>query len=139
VSRTSDDLEIYTGLVRSFEWYWDENDEMPGLDAFNDLNDDDKAAVMASLEHWGDLELGKRVSETRINEECAEPKILAVKGGKHRFAMFHAGNNVWIVCDYYRKQKEKLDKLGKAAIERTIVKKQIYERRVQAGGYYERD
>jgi len=108
VSRISDDLEIYTGLVRSFEWYWDENDEMPGLDVFNDLNDDDKAAVMASLEHWGDLELEKRVSETRINEECAEPKILAVKGGKHRFAMFHAGNNVWIVCDYYRKQKEKL-------------------------------
>lgn len=139
VPRTADDLEIYSGDVRSFEWYWDENDEMPGLDAFVALDDDGRAAVIASLEHWGDLEMGKRVSTTRINEEHDDPKILAVKAGKYRFTMFHAGSNVWVVCDYYLKQKQKLDKRAKAAIERTIARKQSYERRVRSGEYYERD
>ncbi|HVA29419.1 MAG TPA: hypothetical protein VNF68_14655 [Candidatus Baltobacteraceae bacterium] len=111
---------------------------MPGLDDFEDLNDDGKAAVVATLEHWGDLEIGKRVSETRINEEHDDPKILAAKAGKHRFGMFHAGDNVWIVCRYYEKQKQKLDKAGKNAIRLTIEDKKDYETRVSAGEYYER-
>jgi hypothetical protein len=112
---------------------------MPALDAFEDLDSDDKAAVIAVFEHWGGLELGKRVSETRINEEHDDPKILAAKAGKHRFSMFHAGNNVWIVCRYYAKQKQKLDKVGKAAIRLTIDDKKDYEKRLGAGEYYERN
>ena len=138
VKRTSDDLDIYVGTFRSFEWFWSSNGEMPGLDDFEDLNDDGKAAVVATLEHWGDLEIGKRVSETRINEEHDDPKILAAKAGKHRFGMFHAGDNVWIVCRYYEKQKQKLDKAGKNAIRLTIEDKKDYETRVSAGEYYER-
>ena len=137
--RTSADLDIYIGSVRSFEWFWLSNDEMPGLDAFEDLNDGDKAAVIATLEHWGRLELGKRVSDTRINEEHADPKILAAKAGKHRFSMFHAGDNVWIVCRYYEKRKQKLDKVGKAAIRLTVDDQKEYDKRVGAGGYYERN
>lgn len=137
--RTVDEIEIHSGEVRSFEWYWDEHSEMPGLDSFEDLDADGQAAVMASLEHWASLELGKRVSETRINEEHDDPKVLAVKGGKHRFAMFHAGDNNWIVCDYYSKQKGKLDNLGKGAVKRTIAKMKSYQQRVKAGEYYERD
>jgi len=136
--RTSDDLDIYAGSVRSVEWFWPASDEMPGLDAFEALSADSKAAIMATFEHWGDLELGKRVSETRVNEEHADPKILAAKAGKHRFSMFHAGDNAWIVCRYYEKQKQKLDKAGKTAIKMTIEDKKDYEERVSAGDYYER-
>ncbi len=123
--RTSDDLDIYVGSVRSFEWFWPISDEMPGLEAFEGLRADGKAAIMATFEHWGNLELGKRISETRVNEEHADPKILAAKAGKHRFAMFHAGDNAWIVCRYYEKQKQKLDKAGKNAIKLTIEDKKI--------------
>ena len=137
--RTSGDLEVHTGAVRSFEWYWNGHGNMPGLDAFEELDKDDRAAVIATLELWGDLPNGKRVSDTRINEENDDPKILAAKAGKHRFSMFHAGDNIWIVCRYYVKQKTKLDKLGKAAINRTIDDKKDYERRVSSGTYYERD
>ena len=136
--RTSVDLDIYAGTVRSFEWLWSSNDVMPGLDAFEGLDEDDQAAVIATFEHWGDLELGRRVSETRINEESANPKILAAKTGKHRFSMFHAGGNVWIVCRHYEKQKQKLDKIGKTAIKLTIEDQKEYEKRVSAGEYYER-
>ena len=137
-TRTSDDLDIYVGSVRSFEWYWSRNDEMPALDDFETLSDDSRAAIIATLEHWGDLEIGKRVSKTRINEEHDDPKILAAKAGKHRFAMFHAGDNVWIVCRYYEKQKQKLDKTGKSAIKLTIEDQKEYEKRVSVGEYYER-
>jgi len=34
--RTSADLDIYVGKVRSFEWYWNGDGNMPGLDAFED-------------------------------------------------------------------------------------------------------
>ncbi len=136
--RTSTDLDIYVGSVRNFEWFWSANNEMPGLDAFESLNDDEKAAVIATFEHWGDLELGKRVSDTRINEEHADPKILAAKAGKHRFSIFHAGDNLWIVCRYYEKQKRKLDKMGTVAIKLTIEDQRDYDKRVGAGGYYER-
>lgn len=112
---------------------------MPGLDAFESLNEDEQAAVIAIFEHWGDLELGKRVSETRVNEEHADPKILAAKAGKHRFSMFHAGDNIWIVCRHYEKQKQKLDKLGKTAIKLTVNDLSDYEKRVRAGEYYERN
>lgn len=137
--RTSANLDVFVGTVRSFEWYWNGDGDMPGLDAFEDLDDDDRAAVIATLELWGDLPNGIRVSDTRINEENDDPKILAAKAGKHRFAMFHAGDNVWVVCRYYVKQKTKLDKLGKAAIKRTVADKKDYEKRVAAGEYYERD
>lgn len=112
---------------------------MPGLDAFESLDNDDQAAVIAVFEHWGDLELGKRVSETRVNEEHTVPKILALKAGKHRFSMFHAGDNIWIVCRHYEKQKQKLDNLGKTAIKLTVNDLNDYEKRVRAGEYYERN
>lgn len=136
--RTGDDLEIYAGKTRSFEWFWDARGEMPGLDAFEGLDEDGRDAVIATLEHWGDLELGKHVSTTRVNQEHSDPKILAIKADSHRFATFHAGENTWIVCHYYKKQKNKLDKLGKAAIRRTIAAKKDYEERVSLGEYYER-
>lgn len=137
--RTRADLDIYVGSVRSLEWFWSATGEMPGLDAFEGLSKDEKAAVMATFEHWGDLEIGKRISETRINAENAAPKVLAVKAGKHRFSMFHAGDNIWIVCRYYEKQKQKLDRLGKVAIRLTIVDLKDYGERVSVGEYYERD
>jgi hypothetical protein len=136
--RTGAALDIFVGAVRSFEWFWASNDEMPGLDAFEDLDDSGKAAVIATFEHWGELEIGKRVSETRVNEEHRDPRVLAVKAGKHRFSMFHAGGNVWVVCRYYEKQKSKLDKAGKVAIRLTIGDQNEYAKRVRAGEYYER-
>ena len=137
--RTSDDLELYAGATRTFEWFWNSQGEMPGLDAFELLDDDGKAGVIATLEHWGNLELGRHVSTSRVNEEHSNPKILALKAGVHRFAMFHAGQNVWIICGYYKKRKAKLDNLGKTAVQKTIADKHEYEERVKRAAYYERD
>ncbi|MGA8384487.1 MAG: hypothetical protein WB687_04270 [Candidatus Cybelea sp.] len=105
VKRTSDDLDIYVGTTRSFEWYWNADDEMLGRDAFEELDEDDQDAILATVKYWGDLERGKHIAKSRVNEEHDDPKILAIKAGKHRFTVFHAGADVWIVCDYYPKQK----------------------------------
>ena len=137
-NRTSADLDIVLGAVRSFEWFWASNNEMPGLDAFEALSSKDQAMVIATFEHWGELNLGKHVSETRISEEHVEPKILAAKAGKHRFTMFHAGENHWIVCRYYQKRKQKLDRNGKITIKLTIEDRKDYLGRVNAEEYYER-
>jgi hypothetical protein len=136
--RTGGSLSIYDGRTRSFEWYWDGSGEMPALDAYEALDEDDQDAVMASIEYWGDLEQGKRTSETRVNRENDDPPIYAIKAGAHRFSAFHAGDDTWIICDYYKKQKRKLDKIGKASIKRTVRAKTDYEHRVKEGMYYER-
>lgn len=56
VKRTSDDLDIYVGTTRSFEWYWNAGDEMLGRDAFDELDEDDQDAILATVKYWGDLE-----------------------------------------------------------------------------------
>jgi hypothetical protein len=94
VKRTSDDLDIYVGTTRSFEWYWNAGDEMLGRDAFDELDEDDQDAILATVKYWGDLERGKHIAKSRVNEEHDDPKILAIKAGKHRFTVFHAGADV---------------------------------------------
>jgi hypothetical protein len=139
VSRVSDDLPVVDGAVRSVEWFWAADGTMPGLDAFETLNSEDKAAVIAALRHWADLPYGKRALESRINEENANPKILAVKAGKHRFTMFHGSDDTWVIHRYYPKGKTKLDKVGTAVVRSTKSAIADYEQRVKDGRYYERD
>jgi hypothetical protein len=136
--RTGDNLDLLIGAIRSFEWFWEADGTMPALDAFEDLPIGDQDAVVATFRHWGDLPHGQRISETRVNEEHDDPKILAAKAGKHRFTVFHAGNDAWIVYGYYAKRKAKLDKVGRGAVERAIKAKDDYEERVKRGVYYER-
>jgi len=136
--RTGDDLDLLIGAIRSFEWFWEADGTMPALDVFEGLASDDQDALVATFRHWGDLPHGRRISETRVNEEHDDPKILAAKAGKHRFTVFHAGNDVWIVHGYYAKRQAKLDKIGRAAVERAIKAKNDYEERVKRGVYYER-
>jgi hypothetical protein len=138
ILRTSDDLAVVDGDVRSLEWFWTAEGEMPGLDAFEKFDDEAKAGVIATFRHWADLPHGKRASQSRLNEENAAPKILAAKAGKHRFTMFHAGGDIWIVHRHYLKSKEKLDKVGKAVVRTTVLAIDDYQRRVKGGSYYER-
>jgi hypothetical protein len=137
--RTSDDLSVVDGEVRSLEWFWAADGTMPGLDVFEALDPESQAAVIATFRHWADLPHGKRASESRINEENADPKILAAKAGKHRFTMFHSGGEIWVVHRHYPKGKAKLDKIGKAVIKTTVRAIADYEQRVKDGDYYERD
>jgi hypothetical protein len=138
IVRTGDDLAVVDGEVRSLEWFWTAAGEMPGLDAFDELDDEAKAAVIATFRHWADLPHGKRASESRINEESSEPKILAAKAGKHRFTMFHAGGDIWVVHRHYLKRKTKLDKIGRTVVKTTVLAIDDYERRVKDGTYYGR-
>ncbi len=121
------------------EWFWAADGTMPGLDVFETLDPEAKAAVIATFRHWADLAHGKRAAESRINEEHADPKILAAKAGKHRFTMFHAGSEVWVIHRHYPKGKKKLDRVGKAIIQTTVLAIADYEQRVKDGKYYERD
>ncbi len=82
IVRTTDDLAVVDGAVRSLEWYWAADGTMPGLDAFDALDPEQQAAVIATFRHWADLPHGKRASESRINDENDDPKILAAKAGK---------------------------------------------------------
>jgi len=78
------------------------------------------------------------VSETRVNQEYDDPKIFAVKAGKHRFTVFHGSFDTWVVHRYYPKAKNKLDKVGKAVVNTTINAVDDYNERTRRGRYYER-
>lgn len=136
--RSAQDLDLYVGSHRSFEWYWDANGQMSGLDAYESLNPTARAGVLAAFEHWGTTPHGERPLQSRVNEEHAKPLILAAKAGDHRFLAFHAGDDVWVVTGYYKKQGSKLDKIGKREVQRAIAALADYELRVMQGKYYER-
>ena len=52
-SGTTDDLDIYVGTTRSFEWYWNADDEMHGRDVLEELDEDDQDAILATVKYWG--------------------------------------------------------------------------------------
>jgi hypothetical protein len=139
VRRSSDEIDIVDGQVRSFEWFWAEDGSMPGLDDFERLDADVRAQVIGIVRHWADLPPGRRLSETRVNVEHHDPKVFAVKAGRHRFTVVHAGRSVWVVHRRYEKRKTKLDRTGKIVVGTTIKAMQDYARRVADGTYYERE
>jgi hypothetical protein len=51
--RTAADLGIYRGTYRSFEWYWDPANEMPGLDVYEQLTQEERLFALDAFEHWG--------------------------------------------------------------------------------------
>lgn len=137
--RTEEELQIYEGAYRVFEWYWRADGLMPALDAFEGLSPEDRAGIMASFEHWGSLKPGEFPSPTRVNLEHDDPLVLAIKAKKHRFIGFHAeGTRYWVIAAYYVKQTEKLDKRGRAVIRRTLLAREDFNSRVKDGTYYER-
>ena len=137
--RTEADLTIHDGSYRSFEWYWAPDNSMPALDVFEALSKPVQDDFLASVEHWGGIEIGKRPAQSRVNQENEDPLIVAVKAGKHRFTSFREESGpTWIVCDYYVKEGEKRDKAGDRAVKRTIDIRKTYFESVRAGKYYER-
>ena len=58
--RSAEDLDLYEGAYKAFEWYWDAHDSMPGLDAYELLDPVARAGVLATFEHWGCLVPGER-------------------------------------------------------------------------------
>lgn len=137
--RTKNELRIYEGDHRSFQWYWRADGQMPALDVFEKLSKQEQDGVTASFEHWGTVKPGEFPSPKHVNKEHDAPLILAVKSKGHRFTAFHAeGTRTWIVATYYAKQSEKLDKRGRIAIRRTLLARDDYHHRVKDGTYYER-
>ncbi len=139
--RTIENLVIHEGAERVFEWYWNDNGEMPGLDAFERMTAANQIEFLARLEAWGNLRLGDRLSPSQLNVELGDPLILAIKVGKLRYPVFHAdGSNAWIVCGPpYAKQSQRRDKRGDRAIERALRQHQDYHRAVKGLHYYDRD
>jgi hypothetical protein len=138
VLRTAADLDVVAGKMRSFEWFWEVSGEMPGLDAFEALDKRAREEIITVFRHWGELTLGSRMSQSRLNREHDVPIILAAKAKRHRFTVFHGDRDVWIVHGYYAKQKAKLDRAGRVAIAKAVRAKLDYDERVQAGDYYGR-
>jgi hypothetical protein len=137
--RTEADLSIHDGLHRSFEWFWAADNTMPALDAYEALSRISQDDFLSSIRHWGNVEPGKRAAQSRVNQENADPLIVAVKAGKHRFTAFreHSGPT-WIVCHHYLKEGERRDKSGDRAVKQTMKTRHEYMKRVNAGTYYER-
>jgi hypothetical protein len=129
---------MVAGEHRSFEWFWAASGEMPGLDDFEGLAKQDQDAVIATFEYWSSVPAGVRVIETRVNEEHGDPLILAGKAGKHRFTVFHATKDVWVVHRHYEKRGRKLDKAGRGIVKTTIAARADYFERVKRGDYYGR-
>lgn len=137
--RTKEDLTIYEGRFRSFEWFWDDDDSMPGLDAFEALSEHDQNDFLASIEHWGNIAPGLRPLSSRVNDEHKAPLIVAVKVGKHRFTAFREESGpTWIIFVRYLKRTQERDKAGDRAVTRTLGVRLHYFERVNNGTYYQR-
>jgi hypothetical protein len=137
-TRTAADLDFHAGPYRSFEWYWDAGDEMPGLDAYEQLTADEQERVVAAFRHWGSVAPGDHPLKSRVNVENERPTIVAVKAGQHRFLAFRSKSADWIVAGYYRKKSEKREKTGDREVDRVKRALNSYEARVEEGVYYER-
>jgi hypothetical protein len=139
VLRTADDLTIYIGAYRSFEWFWEDDGTMPGLDAYESLSPRDQDDLLASVMHWGNTPPGQQPLKSRVNVEHTDPLVLAIKAGKHRFTAFREDSGpTWIVHSHYLKEGNDRDKSGDRAIERTKRALTRYFALVRAGKYYER-
>lgn len=137
--RTDADLTIHVGEHRSFEWFWAQDDTMPGLDVYENLRARDRDDFLASVIHWGSLAPGVRLLESRVNVEHHNPLIVAIKAGKHRFTAFREESGpAWIVTGHYLKKGQKRDKAGDRVVERTLGVRAEYFTRVKGGTYYER-
>ena len=96
--RTGDELTIHDGPYRSFEWFWSHDNTMPALDTYESLAPREQNDFLASIIHWGNTPPGQRALRSRINEESANPLIVAIKAGKHRFTAFREERgSAWIV------------------------------------------
>lgn len=137
--RSSADLSIHEGRYRSFEWFWELDGSMPGLDAYENLRARDQDDFLASVEHWGDVVPGARPAQSRVNGEHKDSLIVAVKAGKHRFTAFREQSGpTWIVYAHYLKEGQKRDKTGDRAVEATLRAQKRYFEQVTEGTYYER-
>jgi hypothetical protein len=137
--RGENELTIHHGHYRSFEWFWDADDSMPGLDAYESLPPRDQNDFLACAQHWGDIPPGVKPLRSRINEEHKKPLIVALKAGKHRFTAFRdERGSTWIVCVHYVKRLQQRDKAGDRAVFRTVHAREDYFERVNDGTYYER-
>lgn len=140
--RAEDELPIHddddTG--RSFEWYWDAADEMPGQDGYDALSDEDSEAFLSVVYGWGALKHGVKPARSQVNVESKDPLILAIKAGKMRFPVFQKeGEDTWVVCGPpYKKEGQKRDKTGDRCIARAIKQLKDFEERVSRGEYYDR-
>ncbi len=138
-ARTADDLTIHTGPYRSFEWFWERDDSMPALDAYESLTARDQDDFLASVEHWGAIPPGQRPAMSRVNREHTTPLIVAIKAGKQRFTAFREDSGpTWIVFGHYLKEGEKRDKTGDRVVSATVRAHERYEKRVDDGTYYDR-
>ncbi|MBV8370267.1 MAG: hypothetical protein JO036_15280 [Candidatus Eremiobacteraeota bacterium] len=139
-TRTEADLSIHDGPYRSFEWFWDANGSMPGLDAYDSLPASSQDDFLASVRHWGNVEPGSRPAQSRVNQEHADPLVVAIKAGKHRFTAFREESGpTWIVCKHYLKESQQRDKAGDRVVKQTIKSREFYLSTVKDGTYYERN
>lgn len=137
--RSDADLSIHDGLYRSFEWFWAADDTMPALDAYEALQKTNQDDFLSSVRHWGNVEPGKRPAQSRVNQEHADPLIVAVKAAKHRFTAFREESGpTWIVSHHYVKKAERRDNAGDRSVKQSIKSRDDYIKRVKDGTYYER-
>jgi len=113
---------------------------MPGLDAYDSLPASSQDDFLASVRHWGNVEPGSRPAQSRVNQEHADPLVVAIKAGKHRFTAFREESGpTWIVCKHYLKESQQRDKAGDRVVKQTIKSREFYLSTVKDGTYYERN
>lgn len=136
--RSAAELSVHAGRYLTVEWYWNPRNEMPGLDAYEALDEETQARFLATIELLSETRPGEQVSMTLLNVEHKKPLILAIKAIKSRFPCFHATGLKVIISGHYIKHGEKLDKRGARAIREAIAAREEYLRRTSDSSYYRR-
>jgi hypothetical protein len=138
-ARRAADLTIHDGSYRGFEWFWADDQTMPGLDVFERIAIRDQDDFIASVVNWSNTPAGLKPPVSRVNIENKNPVIIAIKAGKHRFTAFREESGpTWIVYGHYAKEGQKRDKTGDRVIENTKKARDRYFERVKVGTYYDR-
>lgn len=128
--KTPNNFIAYEGSQFNIEWYYTEDGELPALEYFNSLDDDDKIKTLDLFKLMATE--GKIFNKQKFRNE--HDKIYAFKPKPHRFMCFFFKGKRIIVTNAFIKKKDDLPKEEKA---RAMKYQKNYEERFNAGTYYE--
>lgn len=129
---------IYQGKTYQVEFYRNRRGKMPGFNYYKTLSEDEKARFFALVSHIANAPIGTIHSKTIFNLEDSKHRLFALKSHQHRFFIFQTADRKLVVTNAYKKESQKMDRSGRAALHIAIQSKQDYETRRKQGAYNEK-
>lgn len=120
---------LLRGKKYTVEWYFNQNDNSQAKDYYEELQDDEKASLLAIILFFDEV---GHVNKKKFNYEG--DSIYALKPKPDRFLCFFFEGNKIIVTNAFRKKQQKLSPTEK---KKALNAKTDYYERIKKGTYYD--